>query len=70
MNLQLVNSSNLHMVGYDKEEAVLRIVFKTGAIYDYQNVPPAIYQALNASVSKGTFFSRFIKNKFLFERAQ
>jgi len=70
MELRLVNSSNLHMIGYDKEESVLRIVFKNGMIYDYQKVPLAMYTALNASVSKGVFFSKYIKNKFLFIRAQ
>ena len=69
MELKLVNSSNLHMIGYDSEEQVLRVMFKNGTIYDYQNVPPAMYQALNLAASKGVFFSRFIKNKFLFTRA-
>ena len=57
------------MMGYDKEEQILRIMFKNGTIYDYQNVPPAMYQALTLAASKGVFFSRFIKNKFLFTRA-
>lgn len=64
MELILVKSDNIHAVGYNPEEQILRILFKTGITYDYLNVPKAIYSALLASTSKGQFFHKHIKPRY------
>ncbi len=52
---------------YDKAAATLRIVFVSGKVYEYINVPEKVYNALKASKSKGTYFNNFIKDKYLFK---
>lgn len=55
---------------YDADRSVLKIVFVTGLVYEYKNVPKKIYQAMKASRSKGIYFNRYIKGKFEFEKVE
>lgn len=61
---QPVQSSNIDSVGYDSEENILQIKFKSGGIYNYHNVPKRIYTTLLAAPSKGKFFHQEIKGNF------
>lgn len=61
-------SSVIRAYHYDAPHAVLRIVFVSGAVYDYEAVPEFIYQAMKEATSKGTFFNQYIKDKFRFSR--
>ncbi|WP_212002482.1 KTSC domain-containing protein [Chitinophaga sp. HK235] len=63
-------SSVIRAYYYDGLHAVLRIVFMSGAIYDYEAVPEAIYRAMKNASSKGTYFNKAIKDKFRFTRYQ
>jgi len=53
---------------YDAETSTLRVVFRSGKIYEYKDVPESIYHAMKMSFSKGTYFNRHIKNTFAFEK--
>jgi hypothetical protein len=53
---------------YDAEESVLTIVFISGMVYQYKNVPEKIYTAMKASTSKGIYFNRYIKDQYEFEK--
>lgn len=55
---------------YDSQRRVLKIVFVTGLVYEYKNVPGKIYQDMKASGSKGIYFNRYIKGKFEFEKVE
>lgn len=55
---------------YDSQRRVLKIVFVTGLVYEYKNVPEKIYQDMKASGSKGIYFNRHIKGKFEFEKVE
>jgi len=68
MEMRDTSSSNIAQVGYDTAEKVLRIVFQTGAIYDYTNVDELTYRQLLQSPSVGKFFHRYIKGSFDFNR--
>jgi hypothetical protein len=57
-----VPSSNVLSVGYD--DRVLEIEFKNG-IYQYLDVPEAIFRAFRSSSSKGRYFNQYIKRRFL-----
>lgn len=59
-----VESSLLATVAYDGSESVLRLEFRDGAIYSYFAVPAAIYEALLAADSKGSYFNRQIRGRF------
>lgn len=55
---------------YNAKSRVLKIVFVSGLIYEYKNVPESIYNAMKASRSKGIYFNQHIKGKFEFEKAE
>ncbi len=40
---------------YDADSRTLRIVYVSGNVYDYKDVPPEVYEAMKASVSKARF---------------
>lgn len=61
-------SSVIRAYYYDALHAVLRIVFVSGAVYDYQAVPASVYEAMRKAISKGTFFNNRIRDKFTFSR--
>ncbi len=63
-----VKSSNLVSVGYDQDLKVLEIEFKGGGIYQYEKVPKRVHLALLAAPSKGKFFHRRIKPKYVFSK--
>lgn len=59
-----VQSSNVAALGYDATAGVLRVRFKSGATYDYEEVPADVAEALNAAESKGRFVATVIKGRF------
>lgn len=68
MEKELVSSSTIVSIGYDTASETLEIEFKTGGVYQYYNVPEAVYQQLMASDSKGKFLHIYIKNSFAYSR--
>ena len=61
-NYRFVNSTAIRFVAYDIPTATLRIIFQSGAGYDYINVPPHEYQGLVSSTSVGVYFGKHIRN--------
>ena len=53
---------------YDGDTQRLRITFTSGEVYDYEAVPPEIDQGLRGAQSKGRFFSRHIRDRFVYRR--
>jgi hypothetical protein len=49
-------------------EAILELEFRSGAIYRYFAVPPAVVEGLIAAESKGAYFNRHIRNHFRYQR--
>lgn len=59
-----VDSSNVFAYAYNKDSQTLIVAFKGGKIYSYGKVPPALYNGLQASESKGHFISvNIVKNQ-------
>ena len=48
-----VNSTAIAIVAYSSELQTLRVVFHSGRVYDYQNVPVIEYGALVTAMSVG-----------------
>jgi len=46
----------------------LELGFKQGAVYQYFDVPDAVYQELMRADSKGTFFHANIKNNYRYTK--
>lgn len=55
-----VTSSNLHSVGYNEKDKLLRIIFKNGGKYEYENVPKTVFNQLMTASSKGKFAQKNI----------
>ena len=68
MQRQPVDSTNLRSVGYEAEQQILEIEFTSGSVYQYFNVPVAVYEALMAASSKDTYHSQWIKYNFRYAR--
>lgn len=62
MKRQIVKSSNINSIGYDKNDNVLEVEFKTGSIYHYKNVPMSLVEEFINSESIGRFFNKQIRN--------
>jgi hypothetical protein len=63
-----VDSTNLRSVGYDAEQQILEVEFTSGSVYQYFNVPVAVYEALMSASSKDTYHSQWIKYNFRYAR--
>jgi hypothetical protein len=54
----------MRSVGYEPSTRVLEIEFQSGAIYQYVEVPAAVYQGLRQAESKGKYFNREIRDEY------
>ena len=64
MNVTAVESTTLAMVAYDDARELLRLQFRSRAIYQYFGVPAAVHAALLRAPSKGSYFNRVIRGRF------
>ncbi len=63
-----VVSSNVASVGYDSSSQTLEIEFGEGAVYQYFDVPLAIYEGLVGAESPGGFVHQQIRGVFRYAR--
>jgi hypothetical protein len=63
-------SSVIRRYQYTPDDRTLRVVFVSGAVYDYFDVPNEIADAFAAVRSKGEFFGKVIRPFFRFEKVQ
>ncbi len=63
-----ISSSNLLAAGYDASTLVLEVEYRNGRLYAYYDVPQAIYDALMAAPSPGTFLNEHIKGTYRYAR--
>lgn len=56
-----VKSRNVKSVGYDPEEKVLEVEFKSGGVYQYAGVQPGMFADLLAAESIGRFVSQVVR---------
>lgn len=60
MELIKVDSSMIYAVAYDPDAQELEVVFNSGGVYRYEDVPPEIYKGLLDAESKGRTMRAFI----------
>lgn len=58
--LTKVNSSMLYAVGYDPKEEVLEVVFNSGKIWRYYDVPLSVYEGLLKTRSVGSYMNSHV----------
>ena len=61
-------SSVVAAIRYDDTTSTLRVVYVSGSVYDYKQVPAKVYQEMKTASSKGEFLNKHIKTKYLFEK--
>lgn len=61
MEMEPVNSTNVHSIGYDPASETLRIKYHSGHTGDYANVPQNKHDELMAADSKGQFLNEHVK---------
>lgn len=65
---EAVDSSNIASIGYCADRQVLAVEFKSGAIYHYFNVNLNLAGDFYGASSRGAFFAKFIKGKYVSEK--
>jgi len=70
MRRQNVDSSVLVAVGYGDASRTLEVTFRSGRIYEYFGVPPAMFEELMRAASAGKYFNAEIKPRFSATRAK
>lgn len=68
MNRQPVSSSNVAEIGYDENQRIMEVLFRSGTIYQYFDVPPQIYAELMQSSSVGSYLNSNVKGSFRYAR--
>ena len=61
MERQFVSSSHILSIGYDPSSMTLEVEFKTGAVYQYYDVPQSLYDGLMSADSHGRYLDADIK---------
>lgn len=61
---QVVDSSSLLSIGYDRAERALEVEFRSGSVYRYDQVPSELVSELLRSPSKGQFFQERVRDHF------
>ncbi len=62
--MNAVESATLAAMGYDDARGILRLEFRSHAVYSYFGVPGTVYEGLLAASSKGKYFNRAIRGHF------
>ena len=61
-------SSVVAAIKYDEKNSKLRVIYTSGNIYDYKNVPLKIYSEMKTASSKGEYLNKQIKPNYEFEK--
>ena len=63
-----VESSAFQAAAYAERQTLLYLLFRSGEVYRYFDVPRGQYQEFLAAESKGRYFGRNIRGRFRYER--
>jgi len=63
-------SSVVAAIKYDVSSSTLRVVYVSGAVYDYKEVPENIYNEMKTASSKGEYLNKQIKPNYKFEKVK
>ena len=61
-------SSVINKYLYFPETEILRIIYQSGTVYDYLQVPAEIFERFKTVQSKGRFLNYVIKPKFKYKK--
>ncbi len=55
---------------YNPPSSTLRVIFTSGVVYDYKNVPAKVYEAMKKTTSKGKYLNKYIKGHYDFTKIE
>jgi hypothetical protein len=61
-------SSVVAAIRYDATISTLRVIYVSGSVYDYKQVPEKVYKEMRTASSKGEFLNKHIKPNYEFEK--
>ena len=61
-------SSVVAAIRYDATISTLRVIYVSGSVYDYKQVPEKVYKEMRNASSKGEFLNKHIKPNYEFEK--
>lgn len=61
-----VDSSNIYSIGW--EDNILEVEFRSGAVYEYEDVSEQVFDDFRDAESKGKFFWRNIRFAYNYRR--
>jgi len=61
-------SSVVAAIKYDVNTSTLRVIYVSGSVYDYKDVPQKVYNEMKTASSKGEYLNKHIKPKYEFEK--
>jgi len=62
----IVPSTVISNFSYDPVRSILRVIFLSGSVYEYKNVPKEVYNEMKRSGSKGAYLNQHIKGHYPF----
>ena len=68
MQRTAVTSSNIAEVGYSDEHNTLELMFHSGMVYQYFDVPRHVYEELMQAASIGVYVNTTIKGQYRYAR--
>jgi tetratricopeptide (TPR) repeat protein len=68
--IEFPDSRALARANYEATTGVLEVTFRSGEVYRYTGVRPAVHEALARAPSKGGYFADEIRGKYPFEHAK
>jgi len=70
MEMKPVDSSNITEIGHDPSTKKLRVRFKNGGLYEYDDVPAEAHGAFVNAESVGSHFARHIRGGYLAHKVE
>jgi hypothetical protein len=64
MDREYVESSMITSFGFDPSISTLEIEFRSGAVWQYFDVPESVYYEMKSAASCGKFFHASIKGQY------
>jgi len=63
-------SSVVANIEYESHSCTLRVIYFSGTIYEYKNVPAEIFTQMKNAFAKGVFLNKYIKGKYPFAKVR
>lgn len=60
-SMKPAKSGHIESSGYDPDQKIMRVKFKTGKTYDYHGVSPEVYSTSQDAPSFGTYLHNIIR---------